>query len=176
MLGITKILLLVSTAAAIVLPRDAITVQNDITQKIGPQWTTLDNDAKAFPASGLTGALSIHSDVQSLVAVTNNATADVKAAGAFSEADGTTILADLQSLIPTIHDALSVIGSQAPAWANIPGGQSLILSDLQHLNSSSVGFLNALITASPADLVPSAASVKTQILGGFNSAIAAYSS
>ena len=36
-------------------------------------------------------------------------------------------------------------------WASldIPGGQALVLSDLKGLNASFVGFLNALLAASP---------------------------
>ena len=37
--------------------RDAVTVENDITQKIAPQATTLANAVNGFPASGLVGAL-----------------------------------------------------------------------------------------------------------------------
>ena len=46
-----------SALASPLATRDAITVENDITQKIGPQITTLDNDVNAFPASGVSGAL-----------------------------------------------------------------------------------------------------------------------
>ncbi|PNP59631.1 hypothetical protein THARTR1_00804 [Trichoderma harzianum] len=175
MVDFTKILLLASTAAAINPPRDATTVANDINQKIGPQWTTLSNNINGYPASGLQGAFNIHDDVQSLVAITNHATANINAAGSFSEADGTTILTDLQSLLPTFFGALSAIGDQAPAWGNLRGGQAVILSDFQGVNSSFIGFFNALIAASPADLVPAVASVETQVAEGFNSAIAAYS-
>ncbi|KAL7954761.1 hypothetical protein V8C34DRAFT_293381 [Trichoderma compactum] len=175
MVHFTKILLLASTTAALVLPRDAVTVENDINQRIGPQWTTLSNNIDGYPASGLRGAFVIHDDVLSLVAITNEATANVNAAGSFSEADGTTILADLQILVPTFLGALSAIGNQADAWVNLPGGQAVVLSDFQGLNSSFIGFFNALIAASPADLVPAITSVKSQVAEGFNSAIAPYS-
>ncbi|KAL7801039.1 hydrophobic surface binding protein A domain-containing protein [Trichoderma afarasin] len=171
----TKILLLASTAAAIILPRDATTVENDINQRIGPQWTTLSNNINGYPASGLQGAFNIHDYMQSLVAVTNEATANVNAAGSFSEADGTTILADLQVLVPTFLGALLALGNQAHAWVNLRGGQAVILSDLHSLNSSFIGFVNALTAASPADLVPAVTSIETQVADGLNSAIAAYS-
>lgn len=175
MVHFTRLLLLASTAAAIILPRDATTVENDINQRIGPQWTTLRNNINGYPESGLQGAFNIHDGVQSLVAITDDATADIKAAGSFSEADGTTILTDLESLASTFLGALSAIGDQAHAWANLRGGQAVILSDLQSLNSSFIGFVNALTAASPADLVPAAMSVGTQVADGLNSAIAAYS-
>ncbi|KAF3070164.1 hypothetical protein CFAM422_006982 [Trichoderma lentiforme] len=176
MVHFTKILLLASTAAAIILPRDATTVENDINQRIGPQWTTLSNNIDGYPASGLQGAFNIHDGIQSLVAITNEATSNVDAVGSFSEADGTTILSDLHALVPTFLGALSAIGSQAHAWANLRGGEAVILSDLQSLNSSFIGFANALTAASPADLVPAATAVGTQVADGFNNAIAAYSS
>ncbi|KAH0522625.1 hypothetical protein TsFJ059_006447 [Trichoderma semiorbis] len=175
MVGLTKILLLASTAAALILPRDATTVENDINQRIGPQWTTLSNNINGYPESGLQGAFNIHDGVQSLVAITDDATANVNAAGSFSEADGTTILTDLESLAPTFLGALSAIGDQAPAWGDLRGGQAVILSDLQSLNSSFIGFVNALTAASPADLVPAATSVGAQVADGFNNAISAYS-
>ncbi|KAL7914060.1 hydrophobic surface binding protein A domain-containing protein [Trichoderma velutinum] len=175
MVNFTKILLLASTAAATILPRDAVTVENDINQKVGPQLTTLSNNINGYPASGLQGAFNIHDNVQSLVTITNAATADIKTAGSFSEADGTTILSDLQSLVPTFLDVLSAIGNQAPVWSHLQGGQAVILSDLQGLNSSFIAFFNALTAASPADLVPATTSVGTQVADGFNSAIAAYS-
>ncbi|KAL7931204.1 hydrophobic surface binding protein A domain-containing protein [Trichoderma chlorosporum] len=176
MMNFAKFLLLASTAAAIILPRDALTVDTDINQKLGPLYKTLDNDVKAYPASGLPGALAIHDDVQTLVAVTQNTTSDVKASGSFSEADGTTILQDIQALVSTILGSLSAFQDQVPAWANIPGGTAVVLNDLQSLNTTSINFFNALITAAPAGLIPSFTSIKTQIVGGFNSAIAAYSS
>ncbi|KAK4078160.1 uncharacterized protein Triagg1_3176 [Trichoderma aggressivum f. europaeum] len=175
MVNFTKILLLASTTAAIILPRDATTVENDINQRIGPQWTTLGNNINGYPASGLQGAFNIHDYAQSLVTITNDATGNVNAAGSFSEADGTTILADLQSLVHTFLGTLSAIGDQALAWGNLQGGQAVILSDLQGLNSSFIGFFDALIAASPADLVPAVTSVRTQVAEGFNSAIAPYS-
>jgi hypothetical protein len=176
MVAIAKVLLLALTATATILRRDSAAVEIDISQKIGPQTKNLENDVNSYPASGLTGALAIHSDIQSLTATVINATNDVKSSGSFSEAGGTTILAALQAYMSTILGTLSAIGAQAPAWSNIPGGQALVLSDLKGLNASFIDFTNALIAASPADLVPSATSVKTQIVGGFNSAIDAYSS
>lgn len=52
-----KVFLLALTATAAITRRDAITVQNDITQKIGPQTEALLNDVNGFPASGLGGQL-----------------------------------------------------------------------------------------------------------------------
>jgi hypothetical protein len=176
MVGIIKVLLLALTvSAASIYRRDAVTVQDDINQKIAPQIATLQNDVNGYPASGLSGALAIHTDIQNLGTIVNGATVDVKSTGAFSEADGTSILAAVQALVPTLLNTLSTLVAQKQAWADIPGGQALLLSDLQSLNTTFTGFLNAVIAASPADLVPSATSVKTQVDGGFSQAIAAYS-
>ncbi|KAL7932063.1 hydrophobic surface binding protein A domain-containing protein [Trichoderma chlorosporum] len=175
MMNFAKILCLVSTATAIVLRRDAVAVENDISQSIAPAWTALDNDVNGFPASGLSGALAIHADVQDLVTIFNSATTDVQAAGSFSEADLTNILEDIQSLAPTILDTFSTVQSQKEDWRAIPGGQALISNDFQSLSFSSAGFFTALTAASPADLVPVATTLEAQIAGGFQNIITAYS-
>lgn len=176
MVFIAKLLALALTAAASpIFLRDAITVQTDINQKIGPQFTTLSNDVDGYPASLLSGAFAIHSDFQRLVPTVNDATSDIKSAGSFSEADGISLLEDLQSLEPTILNTLSAIGSQAPAWTDLPGGQALVLSDLNPLKTSFTDFFNALTAAAPADLVPAITSLETQTVDAFDSAIAAYS-
>ena len=46
-----------SALASPLATRDAAAVEVDITQKIGPQTKTLNNDVNGFPASGLSGAL-----------------------------------------------------------------------------------------------------------------------
>jgi hypothetical protein len=176
MVLIAKLLALALTATATsVLRRDAATVDNDITQDIGPKITTLANDVNGYPASGLTGALAIHTDFQGLSATMIKATKDIQSSGSFSEDDGTTIVADVQALTTPVLGTLSAIASQTEAWEDIPGGQALVLSDLQALNTTFLGFINALSAASPADLVPGITSFKTQIVGAFDSAINAYS-
>ena len=176
MVDITKLLFLALTATATMLRRDAAAVEVDINQKIGPQTTTLTSDVDGFPASGVSGVVAIHADMQALTSTVRDATNDVKSSGSFSEADGTTILADVQAYVSTFLGTLSAIGAQAPAWSALPGGEALVLSDLQSLNASFIDFTNALIEASPTDLVPSATSDQIKLVGGFNSAIAEYSS
>jgi hypothetical protein len=128
---IAKLLVLALTAAATpILRRDAVTVEDDISQKIGPQIQTLDTDVNGFPASGLSGVLAIHNDFQNLVTIVNGATSDIESAGSFSETEGTTILPDVQDLTPTLLDILSYITSQVDAWQDIPGGYALVLNDL----------------------------------------------
>jgi hypothetical protein len=177
MVFIAKLFVLALTAAATpILRRDAVTVENDITQKIGPQANILDNDVKGFPASGLAGALTIDNDFNALVAVVNGATSDILNTGSFSESDATSILQDAHDLISTFLGTLSAITDQAAAWEGFSGGQALVLNDLQSLNGSFIDFTSALIEATPSDLVPSATSIQTQIAQAFTSAIAAYSS
>lgn len=176
MVAIIKLLFLAFTATATVLPRDAATVEADIAQRIGPQNQALNNAVNSFPASGLAGALAINSNILSLTSTVEGATDDVQSSGSFSEVDGVTILSEVQAIVPTLLDTLSVLEIQVPAWSDIPGGQALVLSDLQNLNGSFTGFNDALIAASPANLVPAGTFVKTQIADGFRRAIDAYSS
>jgi hypothetical protein len=177
MVFITKLFVLALTAAATpILRRDAVTVENDITQKIGPQVQTLDNDVKGFPASGLAGALSIDNDSQTLVTIVNDATIDTQNAGSFSESDATSVIQAANNLLSPLLGTLSTIKDQTAAWAAFPGGEALVLTDLQSLNGSFFHFTSALIEAAPSDLLPVATSIKTQIVQGFTSAIAAYSS
>ncbi|KAJ5111655.1 hypothetical protein N7532_002190 [Penicillium argentinense] len=124
MVFIAKIFVLALTAAATpILPRDAATVENDITQKIGPQVQTLDNDVKGFPASGLAGALAIDNDSQSLVATVNNATIDTQNTGSFSESDATSVLQAAYNVLSTFLGTLSAITDQTAAWADFPGAK-----------------------------------------------------
>jgi len=157
--------------------RDAVTVENDITQKIAPQATTLANAVNGFPASGLAGALGIHTDATGLVTTVNSATTDTKAAGAFSEANAETILGDVQSLTPTILNTLTAIVAKKANFTSLPIGgiPALVLSDLQSLNTSVVSFASALIADAPASLVPNATTLKNTVASAFATAIAAYS-
>lgn len=176
MVLIAKLLVLALTAAATpILRRDAATVDNDITQKIGPQITQLNNDVSGFPASGLTGALTIDADVKTLVSTVKGTISDIQDTGFFGTAPGTTILSDIQFLVPTLEAALAQIESQYEAWAAIPGGTSLILSDLQSLNTVFTDFLNAVNAAEPLLLKAGGLAIQTQLAGAFDSAIAAYS-
>jgi hypothetical protein len=176
MVFIAKLLVLALTAAATpILRRDAITVQNDISQKIGPQITTLYNDVSGYPASGLTGALTINNDIQTLVSTAKTTTSDVKSTGSFHLMLGTEILAQIQHLVPTLLATMESLTTQYEAWAAIPGGIALILSDLQSLNTVFTDLLNAINAAEPLLLKAGGIAVQAQITAGFDSAIAAYS-
>jgi hypothetical protein len=171
-----RLLILALTAAATpILGRDASTVENDITQKIGPQITKLNNDVSGFPASGSTGAQTIHNDFQTLGTILVATTDDIESTGSFDLIAGTTILADVQLLIPTLLATLADIGSQEPSWAAIPGGKDLVFSDLQSLKAAFKNFSNALTAASPLLLKAGSIAIQTQMLGAFDTAIASYS-
>ncbi|KAJ7788412.1 hydrophobic surface binding protein A-domain-containing protein [Mycena olivaceomarginata] len=146
-------LCLVSVSFATPAKRTVAQVEADITS-IGNQVKTLDTDLTGFPASGLAGALAIHTAASNLVTTVNTGTTDVKNTGTVSEADGNTILTQVQAIEPTILDALSQITAKQPSFAALPIGgiPALVLQDLKTLNTSTVAFAAALIVAAPADL------------------------
>src|SRR5690349_9339176 len=116
MVAIIKLLVLALTASATPLVhRDVVTVQNDITQKIGPEMNTLNNDVNGFPASGLTGAMAIHRDIQLLVNTLGTAVSNIRSTGSFGTVSGTTILGDIQQLVPTLLATVVNLGIQAPS-------------------------------------------------------------
>jgi hypothetical protein len=101
MILIGKLLVLALTAAASpILRRDAVTLQNDITQRIVPQYTSLKNDSRAFPASGLPGASAIRSDFQDLTATVNSAISEIQNTAPFCALSGFAILADVRQFMP----------------------------------------------------------------------------
>ncbi|KAJ7151222.1 hydrophobic surface binding protein [Mycena filopes] len=169
---------LLAVGFATSLKRTVAQVEADIAS-ISTQVTTLDNDIKAFPNTGgsLAAALAIHSAATSLETSINQGTTDVKSTGAFSEADGTTILHSVEAFQPAILDALAQIAAKQPAFAALPIGgiPALILQDLQTLKTDTDAFANALIAAAPADLKSEATTILTNVDAGFASAIAAYS-
>ncbi|KAF8184298.1 hydrophobic surface binding protein A-domain-containing protein [Mycena galopus ATCC 62051] len=166
---------LVAASLANPLKRTVHKVEADI-QNIGAGATTLSNDVGGYPASGLTGAVAIHADIQGLTATVNNGANDVKATGPLNETDATTILAETAALTSFFREILEALGAQAPSWTNIPGGQALVLSDLKSYKASTIRFLDAMIAAVPTDLVAQTTTIKTQLVEAFNSAINAYSS
>ncbi|KAF3386694.1 hypothetical protein F1880_001297 [Penicillium rolfsii] len=176
MVLIAKLLVLALTAAATpILRRDATTVENDINQKIGPQVTTLNNDLRGFPDNGSPGAVTISNDFENLVTIVKSSTSDVQNAGSFSTLSGSTILSDLELLVPQFFDSLVTIEAQALSWFALQGGQQLILANLEKLNTAMNDFMNALTAAEPLTLKPGSLAIKAQLDSGFTTAIAAYS-
>ncbi|GLB11236.1 hypothetical protein AtubIFM57258_008102 [Aspergillus tubingensis] len=177
MVLITKLLTLALTAAATpILRRDAITVEGDINQRIGPGISTLGNDVNTFPSSGLAGAVAIHTDFENLVTSVNYATTDTNSAGSLDDESGAAILNDVQAVVQVLLGVLTAIADQATAWSSVPGGASLVLNDLASLHTAFDNFADALLTNEPASLSDQVTSIKTSIDSAFTSAEAAYSS
>ncbi|KAM6481011.1 hypothetical protein HDV62DRAFT_364646 [Trichoderma sp. SZMC 28011] len=179
MVAITKFLWLALTAttatAAAIVQRDVITVQNDITQQIGPTWTTLNNDINAFPNSGSKGASAIQLDFTNAIAALDTTTSDIKSTISFGVVSGTTILANIQQLVPTLLSSIITLGAQKASWSNIPDGKASILIQLRSTEASISKFLDAVITAEPIVLKAGGLAIKAQLKGTFATAIAIYS-
>ncbi|GLA37771.1 hypothetical protein AnigIFM63309_004744 [Aspergillus niger] len=175
MVLIAKLLTLALTAAATpIFRRDAVTVQDDITQKIGPAIITLFNDVAAYPESGSNGALAIHTDFQNLVSIVNSATADVNRAGFFDDDSGTTINNYFQAVTTKLSNVLGIVKDQESDWSDSPGGTTQILDDLEALNTAFDEFADALTTMEPSSLRYQVTSIKTYLDIDFDSAIDAY--
>ncbi|KAF8895811.1 hydrophobic surface binding protein [Mucidula mucida] len=157
--------------------RTVAQVEADIAT-ISTQVTALDNAITAFPDTGgsLINALAIHSSATTLISTLSTATTDTQNTAAFSEADGSTILASVEAFEPTILHALTGIAAKQPAFAALPIGgiPALVLQDLQNLDAGTAAFADALIAKSPADLVDEANEIKSTIGDAFDTAIAAY--
>ncbi|KAL6803170.1 hypothetical protein GGI42DRAFT_323945 [Trichoderma sp. SZMC 28013] len=177
MVAITKLLCLALTAtfttASAIIRRDVITVQNDITQKMGPAWNTLNNDLNGFPSSGFAGAITIRDDISNLVTILESTVSDIKSTGSFSMVAGTIILSEIQLQMPTMLASLVTIGAQEPAWEAMQGGP-WVLSQLESMYIATSNFVDAVIAAEPLVLKPGALALKVGISGAFTTVIAAY--
>ncbi|GLB38902.1 putative hydrophobic surface binding protein [Lyophyllum shimeji] len=154
-------------------------VQADIAD-ISSKTTALDNSINAFanPGGTLTQALTIHNNAVALGSSLDHGTTDANAVAPLpiSEADGRSILTNLEALEPTIDDALDGIIARKDAFVALPLGgiPALVKQDLTNLNASTSAFEAALIVNAPADLVAEATALKSRIDAKFASAIAAY--
>ncbi|KAJ4855907.1 hydrophobic surface binding protein A domain-containing protein [Trichoderma breve] len=177
MVVIAKVLWLALTAtvttATPILRRDVITVQNDITQKMGPGWFTLNQDLNNFPSSGFAGAITIRDDIADLVTILEDTLSDIKTTGSFGTVAGTTILADIQEQVPTMLASLVTIGAQESDWQAMQGA-SWILTQLESMNIATSNFMDAVIAAEPLFLKPGALALKAQMSGAFTTAINYY--
>ncbi|KAJ6492998.1 hydrophobic surface binding protein [Mycena sanguinolenta] len=169
-------LCLIAASFAVPTKRTVAQVEADIAN-IATQVTTLDNDIKGFPASGLVGALNINTASGNLETTLTGATTDVKNTGPVDDADGTTILNAVKVIQPVIIDGLTRISTEKAAFAALPvaGIPALVLLDLQNLKTDTDAFGAALIAEAPADLKPVATSILSAIDAAFATAIAAYS-
>ncbi|KAL6699675.1 hypothetical protein J3F84DRAFT_345007 [Trichoderma pleuroticola] len=177
MVAITTLLCLVLTAtvtaATAIVQRDALTVQNDITQEMGPGWNTLNQDLNGFPSSGFAGAITIRDDIANIVTILERTVSDIKSTGSFSTVSGTTILADIQLLMPTMLASLVTIGAQEPDWEAMHGG-SWVLSQVESMDIATSNFMDAIIAAEPLLMKPGCLALKAGMSGAFTTAVAAY--
>ncbi|OAQ99014.1 hypothetical protein LLEC1_01158 [Akanthomyces lecanii] len=175
MVAIAKFLWLALTVTAATIRRDVITVQDDITKRLGPQLSTLSKDVKGFPGSGVDGALAIQADFKTLTATFKTATSNVKATGSFGVVSGTTILSYIQvNLVPTTLHTLVSLQDQVSAWADVEGGKALVLAQLKELNSATSTYFYAITAAEPLLQKSGAIAIQTQISGAFTTAIGVY--
>ncbi|KAJ3497086.1 hypothetical protein NLG97_g2168 [Lecanicillium saksenae] len=99
---------------------------------------------------------------------------NIKSTGSFGVVPGTTILAQLQLLVPTFLATLSSITVQEPDWAAINGGNAVVLNWLESLKTAYNSYFDVLVAAEPLLQKASAVAIKTQLMGVLTSAIAAY--
>jgi hypothetical protein len=90
-----------------IVQRDAATVLADLAT-IGTDLGTLTTAVTAY-TGGLTGALVVANDENTLDTAINQATTDTTAASAFSTADSTSVVAAVASLTPQIQSGLTAL-------------------------------------------------------------------
>jgi len=158
------------------------TVEADL-NNIATQVTALDSSLTAFAGTGATlqAALNINTASGTLDTALQTATSDVNADIAAncppSESDATAIIAIVSGFTPTILDALTQIVTKKPTFVALPiDVTGLVLTDLSDLYSDSLLFEAALLSAAPADLQATGASLTCEINSAFATALAAYGS
>jgi len=169
-------LLAILAAANPLIRRDASTVEADLAT-VSTNTKTLDTAVNAFSntAGTLAQAFAIHTDATNLESAITKTTTDVKASGVFSEADGNAILTIVKALQPTIVTTLTDTVNKKAGFARV-AATSIVLNDLQTLQSDTQALETAFLAATPTDLKPSASAIVSAINAAFASAVAAYSS
>ncbi|KAB8272674.1 hypothetical protein BDV30DRAFT_239375 [Aspergillus minisclerotigenes] len=148
---------------------------DDLNQKISPQVTKLANDVQGFPESGLDGALTIDSDSKDLITILDSATEDARDQGSYSLVTGVALTADISPVVATLNGLLLDFSAKKDDFdaLTLPSG-SLILSDLQKLNQSTVDYANALVDAAPVLQVVAMVAIRDTIAASFEQAINTY--
>ncbi|KAJ7797771.1 hydrophobic surface binding protein [Mycena leptocephala] len=169
-------LLLLAASVANPLKRTVAQIEADIAT-ITTQVSTLHSAVQAFPATGLAGALGIHSDATALETTVNQAAVDLKATGPLSEADASTIINSIVALEPTMLDALQQLIAKEPNFAALPVGgvTALIHQDLLGCLASETAWAQALFAVVPVDLQAKLTGL-TNISTALAAAISVYSS
>ncbi|KAJ7603571.1 hydrophobic surface binding protein [Roridomyces roridus] len=143
---------------------------------VNTDLTTMGNAINGFPASGLGGALAIHTAAGNLGTALSAGTSALVSTGSLSEADGQVIVGSISAMQSPILNLLNQLGKKKAGFAALPVGgiPAEVLADLQALKTKTTAFSAALIANSPAGQVSIATSIETTIIAGFNTAIAEY--
>ncbi|KAG6875817.1 hypothetical protein C0993_007273 [Termitomyces sp. T159_Od127] len=154
-------------------------IEDDINNKIAPALAALLNSIDAFPTSGgnLTSALLIHTNALNLETVLGETVGDDHdAACPIGDADAQAILADLQGLLPNIQQSLTDIVARKAAFQALPLGCGPLLVEkaLIDLSQGTDILLSSFITCAPADIIPDAQQLRSEIDAAFAPAIAAF--
>ncbi|KAJ3570981.1 hypothetical protein NP233_g4047 [Leucocoprinus birnbaumii] len=141
---------------------------------------TLDNAINSFPDSGgsLADALAINDDAGAVRDAIDATTPDaVNVDLPVSVDDANSVLAAIQDLQTNIDSALTGIVAKKPAFDALPVGgvSALVAQDLNDLNTSNSALEDALIAATPPEVLDAAEQTRSEIDAAFATAIAAYS-
>ncbi|KAG6867084.1 hypothetical protein C0993_006976 [Termitomyces sp. T159_Od127] len=175
-----NLFVLASLAIAAYAQVSAAQVEDDINNKITPALAALLNSIDAFPTSGgdLTSAMLIHTNVLHLETALGETIIAVHGfACPVGDADAQAILADLQGLLPNIQQSLTDIVARKAAFQALPlgGVPALVQEDLSTLSQDTDTLASAFIACAPADVIPDAQQLQSEIDAAFGPAIAAFS-
>ncbi|KAG6859548.1 hypothetical protein C0993_003799, partial [Termitomyces sp. T159_Od127] len=119
----------------------------------------------------------IHTNAVDLATTLVDTTNDVNGAACpVGDADAQAILADLQGLLPNIQQSLTDIVARKAAFQALPlgGVPALVQEDLSTLSQDTDTLASAFIACAPADVIPDAQQLQSEIDTAFASAIAAF--
>ncbi|KAF5350640.1 hypothetical protein D9756_008486 [Leucocoprinus leucothites] len=139
-------------------------------QEMETQGTALRDAIRDFPETGgtLITALAIHNNTVEL----QNQIVPLP----ISLEDGTKVIDAIGHLKPLLDEAMRLMVEKKTAFEQLSiGVPSIIKFDLTTLHDSVVALENALIAASPAELLETAQTIKAEIEAIFENAIVAYS-
>jgi len=154
-----------------IVQRVAATVLTDLAT-VGTDLATLTSAVESY-TGGLTEALVIATDENTLDEAINQATTDTTAASSFSVSDSTSVVAAVASLTPEITTGLSDLASKESLFA-ASGLDSLVLSLLQTLQTDTDALGAALQAKAQSTDVATLETYQAEIDAAFASAIAVY--
>nr|GAT58297.1 predicted protein [Mycena chlorophos] len=137
--------------------------------------TTLDDLVKAFPSSGLLGAIEIEEAAATVITALDAAASDSASTGPLNDAQGAAIIGIVEGFEPAMLDAISrVVTDKAAFESALPGLDAVVLADLKEFFTAATSLATQLITNAPADLKPTATSLEGVIITALTSAVKAY--